>query len=61
MTEKDLKPFTLTEPRYDQNTYWGRVWAMAEASDVRYAFVSNNEVVRYYNIFKNQQAREKAQ
>ena len=34
---------------------------MAEASDVRYAFVSNNEVVRYYNIFKNQQAREKAQ
>lgn len=51
-------PFTLTEPRYDNNTYWGRCFALAEASSVRYAFVTNSEVMRNYDIVKAQQARE---
>ena len=54
----DKIPFTLKEPRYDQNTYWGRVFSLAEASSVRYAFVRNAEVMRYYEIMKAQEARE---
>lgn len=50
MTEKI--PFTLKEPRYDPNTYWGRVFSLAEASSVRYAFVTNSEVMRNYELVK---------
>lgn len=53
-------PFTLTEPRFDQGTYWGRAGALREAADVRYAFKTNTEVLRQYDIVKKQQAREKA-
>lgn len=48
----DKIPFTLSEPRYDNNTYWGRVLALAEASSVRYAFITNSEVIRQYNLVK---------
>jgi hypothetical protein len=57
---QDLTPFTLTASRFDQNTYWGRCRAISEASDPRYAFLTNKQVERYYQIYKNQQAREQA-
>ena len=53
-------PFTLKEPRYDPNTYWGRVFSLAEASSVRYAFVTNSEVMRNYELVKKQEAREES-
>lgn len=34
-------PFSLTEPRFDPLTYWGRVFAISEAADPRYAFITN--------------------
>lgn len=52
-------PFTLTEPRHDQSTYWGRVQALREAADMRYAFVANNKVIEQYQKVKDQEAREK--
>jgi hypothetical protein len=61
VTDKDNIPFTLTKPCYYQNTYWGRVWLIAETSDFRYACVSNSEVFRYHHNFKNKEAREKVQ
>jgi hypothetical protein len=54
----DKIPFTLREPRYDPNTYWGRVFSLAEASSVRYAFVRNADVMKNYNLVKAQEARE---
>jgi hypothetical protein len=51
-------PFTLTEPRHDQSTYWGRVKALREAADIRYAFVTNNRVIEHYEKVKRQEARE---
>lgn len=57
----DRTLFTLSEPRFDSTTYWGRFGSLMEASNVRYAFKSNAEVMRQYQIVKKQEAREKAQ
>jgi 3-dehydroquinate synthase class II len=54
-------PFTLREPRYDEATYMGRFWSIFEASNIRYAFKSNQEVKKQYALVKAQEAREKAQ
>ena len=55
---ENLKPFTLTEPRYDSNTYLGRFMQISEASHIRYAFITNAEVVRQYELIKAQERRE---
>lgn len=39
----------------------GRFWSIFEASNIRYAFKSNQEVKRQYEIVKAQEAREKLQ
>jgi len=51
-------PFTLKEPRYNNETYWGRASLLAEASSVRYAFLRNAEVMRNYELVKAQEVRE---
>lgn len=56
--EETLIPFTLAEPKYDQETYWGRFRTIIDASSPRYAFVGKNEVLRQYELVKNQQVRE---
>ena len=53
-------PFTLKEARFNLNTYWGRSMALAEANDSRYCFLTNYQVEQYYQIYKDQQAREQA-
>jgi len=58
MTKGNLIPFTLTEPRYDQETYMGRWWSIFEASNVRYAFKTDSEVLRQQALVTAQKERE---
>ena len=58
MPAERMIPFTMSEPRYDQTTYWGRFQTIIEASSPRYAFKSNDEVMRNYKLVKEQRQRE---
>lgn len=60
IVSEELIPFTLAEPRFDQNTYWGRCRSIYEATDARYSFLTNKQVERYYKTYTDQKAREQS-
>lgn len=56
----DQKSFELQDLEYDLDTYYGRMCALFESSSVIYAFVSNKEALRQYEMVKQQRQREQA-
>jgi hypothetical protein len=37
-------PFTIEEPEFDENTYWGRFEAFRAVANPRHAFYTNSRI-----------------
>ena len=53
--------FSMSEPLFDESTFYGRFRMLYEAGHPKHAFVSNAEALRQYAIVKAQQQKEDEQ
>jgi len=50
--------FSVTEPRFDKDTYWGRVQAIAAGVAFKNAFKTTSEIEQMQKILDAQKAKE---
>lgn len=54
----DRVSFSITEPRFDKNTYWGRVMSISESTSPKYAFKTVGQIEAMQKLMADQKARE---
>lgn len=54
-----LIPFTISEPQYNQSSYWGRVATFAAATNPKYAFLSKSYINEKIKLIQDQKNVEK--
>ena len=47
---KDRVSFSITEPRFDKNTYWGRVASIAAGTSIWNAFKTKSEIEKMQDL-----------
>lgn len=55
---KDRVSFSITEPRFDKNTYWGRVASIAAGTSIWNAFKTKSEIEKMQDLLDSQKKRE---
>ena len=61
MADKDRVSFSITEPRFDKNTYWGRVASIAAGTSIFNAFKTKAEITKMQELLAAQKKREAEQ
>ena len=56
-----MQEFTIEQPQFDKNTYFGRVLTFASATNPKYAFLSNSYINEQIAIIEAQKKRESEQ
>ena len=57
----DQVSFSITEPRFDKNTYMGRVMSISESTSPKYAFKTVGQIEAMQKLLTDQKAKEKEQ
>ena len=57
----DQVSFSITEPRFDKNTYAGRVMSISESTSPKYAFKTVGQIEAMQKLLTDQKAKEKEQ
>ena len=61
MADKDRVNFSITEPRFDKNTYWGRVASIGAGTNFFNAFKTKAEIAKMQELLAAQKKREAEQ
>ena len=60
MTGEEKVNFSITEPRFDKTTYWGRVASISASTSPKYAFKTTGQIEAMQKLLADQKKREQA-
>ena len=57
-SSKALISFSITEPHFDKNTYWGRVGSIAGGTKLQNAFMTTSQIEQLQKLLSEQKQKE---